>query len=172
MAQNIPALPRPRLQKRLSSSKQLCSKFFRRISVISPINKTPTIPVAERSVQDLRNMPRSNEPLQYSYDHNEEEDQREPQQSGRKKGVKFHETVTVVPVPLRKDYSGKIKTKLWIDKLEMCENVERNRIEFASEDFDWRKACSEDEMFICNDTRELIHPIHIANRRFTFDGQM
>ena len=50
---------------------------------------------------------------------------------------------------------------------------ERNLAEFASKDFDWRFACPEDEMYpytdICNNNRELIHPVHFELGEYKFD---
>ncbi len=46
--------------------------------------------------------------------------------------------------------------------------TERNLAEFAAEDYNWRSACQEEEMYICEDTRELIHPVHIELGRYTF----
>jgi hypothetical protein len=40
-------------------------------------------------------------------------------------------------------------------------SIERNLIEFAAENGDWRGACLEDEMYTCSVTKELIHPAHV-----------
>ena len=94
--QLLPMYKRPILRT-FTSSKKVRSKFFQRIGILCSMNKAPSVSLAERSVRDLRNVPRFNEPLHYSYNHHEEEEQREPQQSEGKKGVNFQETVTVVP---------------------------------------------------------------------------
>ena len=40
--------------------------------------------------------------------------------------------------------------------------------EFASENYDWRNVYHEEEMFICKNTQELIHPIHIEHGLYSF----
>ena len=98
--------------------------------------------VAERSVRDLRHMPRFHEPLQYN--HHEErmrEERRQPsllaspssiseddecpteELESRKRRVSFDESVVVVPVPPRRDYSEQLSAKLWSNSVELCENI-------------------------------------------------
>eukprot|EP00578_Thalassiosira_sp_NH16_P029691 CAMPEP_0181077782 /NCGR_PEP_ID=MMETSP1071-20121207/1139_1 /TAXON_ID=35127 /ORGANISM="Thalassiosira sp., Strain NH16" /LENGTH=191 /DNA_ID=CAMNT_0023159059 /DNA_START=149 /DNA_END=721 /DNA_ORIENTATION=- len=160
---------RPRPITYTSSSKHVRSKFFHRIGILRPMNKAPNVPVVERSVRDLRNVPVMNEPLHYSYNHNGMKDQgRTQQEPKKKKRVEFDETVTVVPIPMRCEYSGRIKTKLWNGNSEIRETVVRNLAEFAAENYNWRGACQEEEMYICGDTRELIHPVHLEMGHYTF----
>ena len=109
------------------------------------LNQRPReVSVAERSVRDLRHVPRYHVPLQY--DHQEERMQEERRQSSqlsaslstisegdectealgkssRKRRVTFEESVVVVPVPLRCDYSERMLTKLWSNAVERCDNV-------------------------------------------------
>lgn len=73
----------------------------------------------------------------------------------------FQESVAVVPIPMRDAYSQRIRSKLWNDTVELCENAERNLVEFIAENGDWRTACLEDDMYICGVTGELIHPVHV-----------
>ena len=121
-------------------------------------------------------------------------------------------------IPMRNEYSDRIRTKLWSGNVEMCKTVgkkgwgndeyiissilemflltiislscsfslftkhpcitmidfylpneiERNLAEFAAEDYNWRGACQEEEMYICGDTKERIHPVHIELGHYTF----
>ncbi len=44
--------------------------------------------------------------------------------------------------------------------------IERNLIEFAAENCDWRCAYLEDEMYTCIVTKELIHPAHVETKQY------
>jgi len=148
------------------SNDRVRSKFFHKLGIQNPTGKeVASVSVAESrsAVRDLCNVPRLNEPLSYAYNHHEHEEknQREPRESKLKKGVNFQETVTVVPIPMRSEYSRRIRTKLWSDQLEMSQNAERNLVEFAAENYDWRSVCHERHMYFCKDTKEFIHPVHL-----------
>eukprot|EP00571_Detonula_confervacea_P002602 CAMPEP_0172320698 /NCGR_PEP_ID=MMETSP1058-20130122/41184_1 /TAXON_ID=83371 /ORGANISM="Detonula confervacea, Strain CCMP 353" /LENGTH=221 /DNA_ID=CAMNT_0013036015 /DNA_START=194 /DNA_END=859 /DNA_ORIENTATION=+ len=168
------------------SSQRIRSKFFQTIGICS--NHTPQhISVATRSVRDLLYMPRFSEQLQY--DHNEERLRREQRRSRqsvssaayddksssavsgkatKKKQVNFQESVIVAPIPMRGEYSDRIRSKLWSDAVEIHENIERNLVEFAAENRDWRRACLEDKMYTCGITGELIHPVHVETKQYVF----
>ena len=115
------------------------SKFFQLFR--SP-QKLEEVSVAELSVQDLRHVPRFHEPLQYNrHEVLVREERRKslsrtysptcvldectkaPGKSSRMMQVTFREDVVVVPVPLRSDYSERLRTKLWSNTEEMCENI-------------------------------------------------
>lgn len=146
-----------------TSSKQVRSKFFQKIGTLCPaINKTPQVPVSERSVRDLSNIPRHHEPLNRRRSNNIMSCDEPKVKQQKRRGVSFHEHVTVVPwvcvsratcisrcfyahisyvrshtivclynhfplfefsILLRSDYSTKIKSKLWTNKLENLESV-------------------------------------------------
>jgi hypothetical protein len=55
--------------------------------------------------------------------------------SGKKarKSLEFNETVNVVPIPMRCEYSNRVRTRLWSSAMEIHENAARNTIEFAAE---------------------------------------
>mmetsp|Transcript_26466 Transcript_26466/g.50213 ORF Transcript_26466/g.50213 Transcript_26466/m.50213 type:complete len:166 (+) Transcript_26466:48-545(+) len=148
--------------------------------------KTRNVPMSERSVWDLRHMPRFNEPLQYNHD---EERRREERSQSRqsslsvaadgnimastavgknrpRRQVNFQESVTVVPIPLRSDYSSIVRCKMFTNRVEMCENIERNLIEYTAENGDWRNTCLEEEMFKCGVTGELVHPAHVVTNQY------
>ncbi|KAL9179970.1 hypothetical protein ACHAXT_007940, partial [Thalassiosira profunda] len=156
------------------TSQQVRSKFLQKIGIFGK-HKSANLPVSERSVRDLRSIPRYQQALKYD---RLEEGLREEQRLSRqsvapasaasskkpkpKRQVSFDESVVVVPIPMRSEFSDRIRTKLWSDAVEMCESIgkKRNLVEFAAEGYEWRGACNEDEMYMCGVTGELIHPVH------------
>lgn len=80
----------------------------------------------------------------------------------RKRGVSFDTSVQVKNIPMRKEYSDRIKRHLWSDPQEMQHNCHRNAVEFASERYDWRLAAEDDQMYIDAKTGAKIHPVHVA----------
>jgi hypothetical protein len=156
--------------------------------------------------------------------------------SSKKCSVNFNETVTVIPIPTKEEYSNRIKSKLWTNKYEMMERIGkymhvclcflppchhylltnicllfffhhhqiplrrsaypptqqvRNELEFATEGYNWRSVCTEEEMYIyyINNNNvedydnaaiivggstataksyELIHPVHFDLGEYTF----
>ncbi|KAL7431529.1 hypothetical protein ACHAXH_004508 [Discostella pseudostelligera] len=164
----------------LSSSNRVRCKFLHKIGIIEPIssaNSSHRVPlnsiasVTERSARDLRDVPRFNAPLKYANDVEEKRKMKRQEKqlsSKSKKSVDFDSSVTVVPIPMRSEYSDRIKTQLWWGRLEFGETVDRNMAEFASEDYNWRNACPEEEMYYCTETNELVHPVHIELGRYVF----
>jgi hypothetical protein len=51
----------------------------------------------------------------------------------KKKSLSFHEMVEVVPIPMRNEYSNRVKARLWSNAMEIQENAARNSLEFAHE---------------------------------------
>lgn len=171
------------------SSWRVRSNYLQRIGIVrttSPIiaikkaaATTPSsctlLSAPERTTRDLRNVPRFNAPLRYEEKDGDDEDGdvhrrnrliSEGSQDGKR--VNFREDVTVVPIPMRSEYSDRIKTKLWTGRVELCEIVERNLEEFAAENYNWRSVCPEEHMHLCTDTQDLIHPVHLELGRYTF----
>jgi hypothetical protein len=81
----------------------------------------------------------------------------------RKTRIMFQEDVEVMPIPTRYEYSDRIKSRIWSNRHELQENAERNAVEFASEGWNWRNVTEDDGMYICSQSGELVHPIHLKH---------
>ena len=89
----------------------------------------------------------------------------------RKRSVHFHPTVSIIPIPSRTSYTSYTKSKLYISKQDLMCNAQRNHREFVYENFDWRNAVEEDEMYsppLHHSTTtagvDLVHPANFDNR--------
>jgi hypothetical protein len=82
----------------------------------------------------------------------------------QRRRLNFNETVKVVPIPMRNEYSNRVRTRLWSNALEIHENAARNTIEFAAEGWDWRTVLEDESMYVCVATGELIHPCHYEHQ--------
>lgn len=77
--------------------------------------------------------------------------------------IAFQDEVEVLPIPTRYEYSDRIKSRIWSNRHELQENAERNALEFASEGWDWKNVKEDDHMFICSQSGELVHPVHLQH---------
>lgn len=80
-----------------------------------------------------------------------------------KRRVCLDESVSVVPIPMRSEYSDRVKERLWSSATELYQNAARNSIEFAAEGWNWRTVTEDEKMLVCTVSGELIHPIHLHN---------
>jgi hypothetical protein len=76
----------------------------------------------------------------------------------RNPSVSFCTSVTVILIPSRTDYSDRIKHSLWTSAKELKEQVSRNCVEYAFEDWDWRRAVEEPNMILYHG--QMVHPCH------------
>lgn len=67
----------------------------------------------------------------------------------RQTRIAFVESVDVMSIPTRYEYSDRIKSRIWSNRHELQENAERNALEFASEGWNWRNVTEDDGRFYC-----------------------
>lgn len=127
--------------------------------VILPPNystNTPHAPLHDSEVRSrLFNVARTSEPLKYR---DEGKKMKPKQQRSRK--ISFDDSVDVMPIPMRSEYSDRVRSRLWSNRYEIHENATRNAVEFAAEGWDWRSVTEDDGMFVCTVSGELVHPVH------------
>ena len=80
--------------------------------------------------------------------------------SSQSSRIKFMEEVAGVPIPMRSEYSSRVRGRIWSNRFEISENAQRNAVEFAAEGWDWRRATEDDQMYTCAVSGERIHPVH------------
>jgi len=132
-------------------------------------NSLETTIEAGETVSKLTSSATMTEPLKYKEQEFDDEshtssETKESQtgkgKNSRGKNLIFDDSVAVVPIPMRTEYSDRVRSRLWSNRYEIHENASRNAVEFAAEGWDWRKVTEDDGMFVCTSSGELIHPVH------------
>ncbi|KAL7469168.1 hypothetical protein ACHAXS_009420, partial [Conticribra weissflogii] len=81
----------------------------------------------------------------------------------RRRRLVFASDVEVVPIPMRSEYSNRIKERMYSNRVELSENAQRNVVEFEAEGWDASTVLDDENQFYkCPLTGELIHPVHLA----------
>jgi ribosomal protein L12E/L44/L45/RPP1/RPP2 len=78
----------------------------------------------------------------------------------QKRTLRFAPIVKVHPIPRFTAYSKRIRETVWTSAREMEEEVARNCIEFAAEDWDFQKVLEEQDMVLYHG--QLVHPVHFG----------
>lgn len=84
-----------------------------------------------------------------------------PASKPNKSTVSFNDCVDVRLIPHKDMFSKRIRKYLWNDPEELARNSQRNAIEFAAENWDWRQALEDDQFFRCPETGDMIHRAHV-----------
>eukprot|EP00550_Attheya_septentrionalis_P007268 CAMPEP_0198289420 /NCGR_PEP_ID=MMETSP1449-20131203/7603_1 /TAXON_ID=420275 /ORGANISM="Attheya septentrionalis, Strain CCMP2084" /LENGTH=292 /DNA_ID=CAMNT_0043987737 /DNA_START=81 /DNA_END=959 /DNA_ORIENTATION=- len=77
--------------------------------------------------------------------------------------VSLDNDVSIVPIPMRSEYTSRVRERLWSTSSELHQNATRNSIEFAAEGWNWRTVTEDEDMLVSTASGELIHPIHLLN---------
>mmetsp|Transcript_947 Transcript_947/g.1936 ORF Transcript_947/g.1936 Transcript_947/m.1936 type:complete len:304 (-) Transcript_947:253-1164(-) len=81
----------------------------------------------------------------------------------RRRRLIISDAVEVVPIPMRSEYSNRIKERMYSGRVELSENAQRNVVEFEAEGWDATTVLDDENQFYkCPLTGELIHPVHLA----------
>eukprot|EP00560_Eucampia_antarctica_P002282 CAMPEP_0197833054 /NCGR_PEP_ID=MMETSP1437-20131217/17416_1 /TAXON_ID=49252 ORGANISM="Eucampia antarctica, Strain CCMP1452" /NCGR_SAMPLE_ID=MMETSP1437 /ASSEMBLY_ACC=CAM_ASM_001096 /LENGTH=226 /DNA_ID=CAMNT_0043436813 /DNA_START=174 /DNA_END=854 /DNA_ORIENTATION=- len=127
--------------------------------VILPLNHSTSVPLTSLHDTEVKsrlfNAVATSEPLKYK---NDKKKYKPVTQRHRK--ISFDDSVAVMPIPMRTEYSDRVRSRLWNNRYEIHENATRNAMEFAAEGWDWRSVTEDDGMFVCTVSGELVHPVH------------
>ena len=93
----------------------------------------------------------------------------------RRRRLIISDSVEVVPIPMRSEYSNRIKERMYSNRVELSENAQRNVVEFEAEGWDASTVLDDETQFYkCPLTGELIHPVHLSyfNKSGEDDSEM
>merc|ERR1719330_596768 len=77
--------------------------------------------------------------------------------------VIFNDQVSVVDIPMRNEYSKRIRSLMWSSAADLKENMQRNSAEFEAEGWNWESVLEDEGMYIDASSGELVHPVHVDN---------
>ena len=134
-----------------SSSQKVRSKFFNMLGIDSPPQTTSGKPLPCSSGSSVythkASHPRTmgivnfQEALKYQdnedsillFQNRRQRNKQESSPNNKKKRISFNDSVNVVPIPRRDEYSSRISSRIWSNAAEINENAARNSVEFAAE---------------------------------------
>lgn len=139
-----------------SSGQEIRSRLLRRLGIHEEdtITNGGTTGMMEQQQQQRPVVQPFQVPLK-----NKDHDNNNKTQDDEKKSLKFVEEVAVVPIPMRTEYSSRIKSRLWCDRQELHDMAQRNLVEFEFEGYNSCNVIEESSMIV-GITGELIHPVH------------
>ena len=80
----------------------------------------------------------------------------------RARSIQFNSSVDIVTIPSHTTYPDTVKKNLYSSSDEIKQNAQRNRREFAAEQWKWENVVEEDQMFFDKRSKEHIHPVHLG----------
>lgn len=82
-------------------------------------------------------------------------------QAGHKRKIRFYPFASVSIIPNRMDYTESERENMWTSEEDQFRDKQRNAVEFAYENGDWRQVKEEKDFIRIRG--EWIHPVHVNN---------
>eukprot|EP00545_Synedropsis_sp_CCMP1620_P008153 CAMPEP_0119005296 /NCGR_PEP_ID=MMETSP1176-20130426/1635_1 /TAXON_ID=265551 /ORGANISM="Synedropsis recta cf, Strain CCMP1620" /LENGTH=211 /DNA_ID=CAMNT_0006957085 /DNA_START=332 /DNA_END=967 /DNA_ORIENTATION=- len=137
-----------------STSCEIRARLLHRLGIMETHHQSPP-PNNNKSITPIR--PTVTPIVMPLKDHSRKEGSSSPPITPSR--VAFDNDVSVVPIPMRTEYSNRIRSRIWSDKSELQHMAARNTLEFAAEGWNWRNATEDDAMYVSLNG-ERIHPVH------------
>lgn len=87
----------------------------------------------------------------------------------RRSKLSFSKDVIVFEIPSVRDYSPPHRGLVWQTPGELLANMRRNKAEFDAEGRDWRQAVEDEDMYVVEETGEMIHPCWVEEDYSSYD---
>lgn len=157
---------RSRLLRRLGIHDEEPIVTKRSSSADSSTSAPPTWTSSSSSCQQQRQPrpapPLFHVPLKYNDQHNHHNNNKSDSSSSSlsccSTRVGFQEDVCVIPIPMRTEYSERIRNRLWCGKHELQAMAGRNLLEFEYEGWNPQNVLGDECMMYVGG--ELVHPVH------------
>lgn len=126
-----------------ASSEQVRTKFLSVIGIESSAEHAATPPKARHmNAEWIHPRQQQANKLEETLKYNKADDElygqkrkniSENEDKKKRKAISFNSTVKVVPIPMRDEYSNRVRSRMWSNAVEIHQNAHRNSIEFAAE---------------------------------------